>query len=63
MGCRAETEAGRSHGTRSSTLCPIGTSKDRIPYGSIRDGYVYNFWKDDANPLGLWRRVKLAETP
>jgi prolyl oligopeptidase len=39
----------------------IITSKDRIPYGSIRDGYVWNFWKDERNPLGIWRRVRTAE--
>ncbi len=24
----------------------ILNSKDRLPLGSIRDGYVYNFWQD-----------------
>ncbi len=37
------------------------TSKDRIPYGSVRDGYVYNFWQDETNVRGLWRRVPLDE--
>ena len=39
----------------------IATSRERIPYGSIRNGYVYNFWQDDAHERGLWRRTKLAE--
>ncbi|MEZ5938764.1 MAG: hypothetical protein R3C52_11170 [Hyphomonadaceae bacterium] len=35
----------------------IATSKARIPYGSIRDGYVYNFWQDTDHERGLWRRT------
>lgn len=37
----------------------LATSNDRIPYGSIRDGMVYNFWQDDTNVRGLWRRTTL----
>jgi len=39
----------------------IATSKERIPYGSIRKGYVYNFWQDEAHERGLWRRTTLAD--
>ena len=39
----------------------ISTSKERIPYGSIRKGYVYNFWQDDAHERGIWRRQALAD--
>ncbi|MEO1101256.1 MAG: prolyl oligopeptidase family serine peptidase, partial [Pseudomonadota bacterium] len=35
------------------------TSQARIPYGVIRDGLVYNFWQDDTNVRGLWRRTSL----
>ena len=35
------------------------TSNDRIPYGTIRDGLVYNFWQDDEHVRGLWRRTPL----
>lgn len=42
-------------------------SSERIPYGSVRDGLVYNFWQDSVNVRGLWRRTTLAsyatETP
>ncbi len=37
----------------------VATSKERIPYGSVRDGLVYNFWQDDTNVRGLWRRTTL----
>ncbi|MEQ3628684.1 MAG: prolyl oligopeptidase family serine peptidase [Hyphomonas sp.] len=43
------------------------TSAERIPYGSIRDGMVYNFWQDETHVRGLWRRTKLesyaSDTP
>lgn len=35
------------------------TSNERIPYGTIRDGLVYNFWQDDQHVRGLWRRTSL----
>jgi prolyl oligopeptidase len=38
----------------------LATSQERIPYGTVRDGMVYNFWQDDANVRGLWRRTSLA---
>ncbi|WP_019972232.1 prolyl oligopeptidase family protein [Mycobacterium sp. 141] len=31
----------------------------RIPYVSRRGEYLYNFWRDEANPRGLWRRTTL----
>ncbi len=35
----------------------ILTSKERIPYGRIRGEHVYNFWQDEDNVRGLWRRT------
>ena len=32
----------------------------RIPYVRRRGEYLYNFWRDAANPRGLWRRTSLA---
>ncbi len=34
---------------------------DRIPYGSLDHGLVYNFWQDAKNPKGLWRRTSIAD--
>lgn len=39
----------------------LAISDERIPYGTTRDGLVYNFWQDDTNVRGLWRRTPLAE--
>jgi prolyl oligopeptidase len=32
----------------------------RIPYGTLRGGFVYNFWQDHEHVRGLWRRTALA---
>jgi prolyl oligopeptidase len=36
-------------------------SRERIPYVTQVGPYLYNFWKDAANPRGLWRRTTLEE--
>jgi len=38
----------------------IAESGDRLPLGAVRGGYYYNFWQDDQNVRGLWRRAPLA---
>ncbi|MEZ5946090.1 MAG: prolyl oligopeptidase family serine peptidase [Hyphomonas sp.] len=35
-------------------------SSERIAYGSVRSGQVYNFWQDDTHVRGLWRRTPIA---
>lgn len=37
----------------------ILNSDDRIPFVSKSGEYLYNFWKDEAHPRGLWRRTTL----
>ena len=37
----------------------VATSNERIPYSSVRDGMAYNFWQDETNVRGLWRRASL----
>ncbi|MEM7673962.1 MAG: prolyl oligopeptidase family serine peptidase [Verrucomicrobiota bacterium] len=39
----------------------ILTSQERIPYGSVRDGFVYNFWQDATHVRGLWRRTPVDQ--
>lgn len=41
-------------------LLAILDNPDRIPMVKVRGPWAYNFWTDDANPRGLWRRQKLA---
>ena len=49
--------------TLKSEAEAVLTSKERIPYGSVRGGFVYNFWQDEKNVRGLWRRTPLSEYP
>jgi prolyl oligopeptidase len=34
---------------------------DRIPYASLDHGFAYNFWQDEKNPKGVWRRTTIAD--
>jgi prolyl oligopeptidase len=36
-------------------------AKDKVPYASKMGKYLYNFWQDDVNPRGLWRRTSYAD--
>lgn len=42
-------------------LLSILDSKERIPYVAKHGPWYYNFWRDQANPRGLFRRTTLAE--
>lgn len=35
--------------------------KRKIPMPSMRKGYLYNFWRDENNREGLWRRTTINE--
>ncbi len=38
----------------------IANNRDRLPTGSVREGYYYNFWQDETHVRGIWRRTPLA---
>lgn len=42
-------------------LLAILNSHERIPFVSKHGEYYYNYWRDAANPRGLWRRTTLSE--
>jgi prolyl oligopeptidase len=42
-------------------LLLILDSKERIPYVAKHGKFYYNFWRDDKNTRGLWRRTTLDE--
>ena len=46
--------------TRDSIL-EVLDSDARIPAVSRMGDYLYNFWRDKANPRGIWRRTTLTE--
>ena len=39
----------------------ILNSDERIPGAALRGGYAYNFWQDEENVRGLWRRMPIAD--
>lgn len=40
-----------------ASVLQVLDSADRIPMVSKRGSWYYNFWRDAANPRGLWRRT------
>ena len=40
-------------------ILDVLNSKERIPYPTIHSKYVTNFWQDEKNERGLWRRTTL----
>jgi prolyl oligopeptidase len=40
-------------------ILDVLNSKERIPYPTIHGKYVTNFWQDEKNERGLWRRTTL----
>lgn len=55
----ATIQAHPAYAGNLETTQALATSTDRIPYGSLRDGFVYNFWQDEKNVRGIWRRTPL----
>jgi prolyl oligopeptidase len=43
------------------SILQVLDATDRIPFGSLAHGFVYNFWQDAKNPKGLWRRTAIAD--
>ena len=39
----------------------ILNSDERIAGASLRGGFAYNFWQDETNTRGLWRRMPVAD--
>jgi|688.fasta_scaffold06009_3 prolyl oligopeptidase len=42
-------------------LLEILNSKERIPFVTKSGDYYYNFWRDEKNERGIWRRTTLDE--
>jgi prolyl oligopeptidase len=43
------------------SILQVLDATDRIPFGSLDHGFVYNFWQDARNPKGVWRRTTIAD--
>ncbi|MBU6452876.1 MAG: prolyl oligopeptidase family serine peptidase [Cyanobacteria bacterium REEB67] len=42
-------------------ILKILDSKDKVPYVSKHGRFYYNYWRDDKNVRGVWRRTTLEE--
>jgi prolyl oligopeptidase len=58
---RAALEAWPLFETTRAQIRAILDSKDQIPHVERRGDWLWNFWRDDRNPRGLWRRTTLDE--
>ncbi|MGZ4662514.1 MAG: prolyl oligopeptidase family serine peptidase, partial [Arthrobacter sp.] len=50
-------EAQPQYAALKDRLKAILDSRERIPYVSEHGDWYYNFWRDQENPKGLWRRT------
>ncbi|WP_246120201.1 prolyl oligopeptidase family serine peptidase [Blastopirellula retiformator] len=58
---QAKLESDADFSTLQSDLLAILDSNDRIPFVRKRGEYYYNFWRDEKNERGVWRRTTLDE--
>ncbi|GAB3562898.1 prolyl oligopeptidase family serine peptidase [Spelaeicoccus albus] len=49
--------AGPMFESMQSDILEVLDGAGRIPMPAKRGDYYYNFWRDEANPRGLWRRT------
>lgn len=59
--CRQALAAGEGFATLEQRILSILDSKERIPAVTKIGAHYYNFWRDAANPKGLWRRTTLEQ--
>ena len=57
----AELAESAAFASLKAGLLKIMDAKDRIAFVTKTGPYFYNFWRDEKNPAGLWRRTTLAE--
>jgi len=58
---RAALEAWPGFAATRDQIRAILDSKAQIPAVTRRGAWLYNFWRDERNPRGLWRRATLDE--
>lgn len=37
------------------------TSSEQLPYPEMHGDFIYNFWQDEENPRGIWRRISYTD--
>ena len=58
---RAALEAWPAFAQTRDEVRAILDSKEQIPDVVRRGDWLWNYWRDDAHPRGLWRRTTLAQ--
>jgi prolyl oligopeptidase len=58
---RVRLEKDPRYAPTEKAIREITLAEDRVPMPTLRGGWVYNFWQDDTNVRGLWRRTRLDE--
>ena len=59
----AELQSDPRYAGFEAAALEVLTSDDRIPYGTIRDGLVYNFWQDEQHVRGPVAPHDVGELP
>jgi prolyl oligopeptidase len=57
----AELKADPRYAADFTSMLSVLDATDRIPFGRLDHGWVYNFWQDADHPKGVWRRAPVAE--
>lgn len=56
---QARYESSESFDNTYQFLLDEYNSDDRIPYAYIQNGEMYNFWRDESNIRGVWRKTSI----
>jgi prolyl oligopeptidase len=54
-------EADPDYQSDYDSILKVMDATDRIPFGNLDHNYIFNFWRDAANPKGIWRRTTIAD--
>ncbi|MBV9344747.1 MAG: S9 family peptidase [Gammaproteobacteria bacterium] len=57
----AQLQADPEYAQDYAAILRVLDATDRIPYGNLDHGYLFNFWQDAEHPKGLWRRTPNAD--
>jgi prolyl oligopeptidase len=44
-----------------NSILKVLDATDRIPFGNLDHAFIFNFWRDAANPKGVWRRTTMED--
>ncbi|MBN9592167.1 MAG: S9 family peptidase, partial [Alphaproteobacteria bacterium] len=56
---RKKLQADPRYVADEAAILAVLDAEDRIPFGALRGGQVFNFWQSATHPKGIWRRTSL----